>query len=113
MSAAEHLIENIILGMKHGKSAEDILSEPCNVDNLAGSLLTAEEAVSIAMYVVYTLYDGQFPVEESDHENIDYEIIDIDADVYDQEDTYTDCTVQILTNTVTGKVSVGWWRNEE
>lgn len=30
--------------------------------------------------------------------------------VYDKEEIIENCTVQILTNTVTGEVSVGWWR---
>lgn len=33
--------------------------------------------------------------------------------VYDKEETFTNCTVQVLTNTVTGKVSVGWWKEGE
>lgn len=33
-------------------------------------------------------------------------------DVYDQEETIPNCTVQILTNTRTGATSVGWWRNK-
>ena len=33
--------------------------------------------------------------------------------IYDKETTYTDCTVQVLENTVTGDVSVGWWRNDK
>ena len=33
--------------------------------------------------------------------------------VFDIEETFTDCTVQVLTNSVTGEVSVGWWRNEK
>lgn len=32
---------------------------------------------------------------------------------YDREETIEGCTVQILTNTATGDVSVGWWRNNE
>lgn len=35
----------------------------------------------------------------------------IDTFIYDQEEVYDNCTVQILTNTVTGEVSVGWWEN--
>lgn len=31
---------------------------------------------------------------------------------FDKEEIYTDCTVQILTNTVTGEQSIGWWKNE-
>lgn len=30
---------------------------------------------------------------------------------YDQCEVYHNCTVQVLTNTKTGDVSVGWWRN--
>lgn len=34
------------------------------------------------------------------------------TNIYDKVDEYPDCTVQVLTNTVTGEVSVGWWRND-
>lgn len=33
--------------------------------------------------------------------------------VYDQVEIYEDCTVQILTNTITGEQSIGWWRNDK
>lgn len=33
-------------------------------------------------------------------------------DVYDIEEVYPNCTVQVLRNSVTGQVSVGWWKNE-
>lgn len=29
--------------------------------------------------------------------------------MFDHEEIYENCTVQILTNSVTGEVSVGWW----
>lgn len=32
---------------------------------------------------------------------------------YDREEIIPNCTVQILTNTQTGEVSVDWWRNEQ
>ena len=32
--------------------------------------------------------------------------------LFDREDVYPDCTVQVLTNTVTGETSVGWWVNK-
>lgn len=38
---------------------------------------------------------------------------EIEMNVYDKEEIYPNCTVQVLTNTLTGKVSVGWWINEE
>ncbi len=30
--------------------------------------------------------------------------------LYDREEIIEGCTIQILTNTVTGEQSVGWWR---
>lgn len=42
------------------------------------------------------------------------EIIRLDSvNIYDKETIIPNCTVQILENTVTGEVSVGWWKNEE
>lgn len=31
---------------------------------------------------------------------------------YDQEETYSNCTVQILKNSKTGDLSIGWWKND-
>lgn len=45
---------------------------------------------------------------EKGHDNQKVEI-----NAYDKEEIYHDCTVQVLTNTVTGEVSIGWWRNEK
>jgi hypothetical protein len=33
--------------------------------------------------------------------------------IYDREEIIENCTVQILTNSVTGEQSVGWWKNED
>ena len=33
-----------------------------------------------------------------------------ELNVYDKEETFEDCTVQVLTNTVTGETSVGWYQ---
>ena len=38
-------------------------------------------------------------------------IENMEINIYDEEETYPDCTVQVLKNSVTGKVSVGWWKN--
>ena len=35
-----------------------------------------------------------------------------DIPIYDKETRIDNCTVQILENTETGRVSIGWWRNE-
>ena len=37
----------------------------------------------------------------------------IETCFYDKVETFPNCTVQVLTNTVTGDVSVGWWKDEE
>ncbi len=36
----------------------------------------------------------------------------IEACFYDKVETFPNCTVQVLTNTTTGEVSIGWWKNE-
>lgn len=36
----------------------------------------------------------------------------IDLNVFDEEEIHENCTVQVLRNSVTGEVSVGWWENE-
>lgn len=38
------------------------------------------------------------------------EIIKVETNMYNKEEIIYPCTVQILTNTVTGEVSYGWWR---
>ncbi len=42
----------------------------------------------------------------------DDDILSVETNIFDQEEIYPNCTVQVLTNTVTGEVSVGWWRND-
>ena len=37
----------------------------------------------------------------------------IEMNIYDEVELYPNCTVQVLRNSVTGEVSVGWWKNEE
>jgi hypothetical protein len=35
---------------------------------------------------------------------------DIDIPIYDQEEIYHNCTVQVLFSSYTGDSSVGWWK---
>lgn len=37
----------------------------------------------------------------------------IETNIFDQEEIHPNCTVQILRNSVTGEVSIGWWENED
>ena len=36
----------------------------------------------------------------------------IETNIFDIEEIHPNCTVQILRNSVTGEVSVGWWPND-
>lgn len=36
----------------------------------------------------------------------------VDMNLYDIEEIYPNCTVQVLRNSYTGKTSVGWWIND-
>lgn len=36
----------------------------------------------------------------------------IETNLFDIEEVHPNCTVQILKNSVTGEVSVGWWPND-
>lgn len=38
-------------------------------------------------------------------------IIEIETNFFDKEELHPNCTVQILTNSITGEQSVGWWEN--
>ena len=37
----------------------------------------------------------------------------IETNIFDIEEIYPNCTVQVLRNSVTSEVSVGWWKNGE
>ena len=36
----------------------------------------------------------------------------VEMNVFDKEEIFENCTVQVLTNSVTGETSIGWWENE-
>lgn len=37
----------------------------------------------------------------------------VTTNIYDTEEIHHNCTVQVLRNSVTGDVSVGWWEEKE
>ena len=54
-----------------------------------------------------------FPYEKSAIEAWNRRVsIKVETSFYDKEETFPDCTVQVLTNTATGETSVGWWKND-
>lgn len=66
MSNAEHVIETLILGMRDGQDPLDIVKEvgvQNNLHMMGDIVLDEDEAVRIACHVVYSLYDGKFPVD--------------------------------------------------
>ena len=48
----------------------------------------------------------------SDSKELAKHEITVESNIFDKEEIIENCTVQILENSVTGEVSVGWWRNE-
>ena len=52
--------------------------------------------------------------EASSEKNGDSPVIThVETNIFDIEELYPNCTVQVLKNSFTGEVSVGWWKNEE
>ena len=39
--------------------------------------------------------------------------ITVETNIYDQEEIHHGCIVQVLRNSVTGDVSVGWWKEKK
>ena len=39
--------------------------------------------------------------------------VSLEPALYDREEIIRGCTVQVLSNSVTGEVSVGWWKEAE
>lgn len=39
--------------------------------------------------------------------------VSVDMPIYNKEEIYPNCTVQIWSNTYTGQQSIGWWKNNE
>lgn len=50
-------------------------------------------------------------------EAVDMAILALEAQtefrIYDQEEIHHNCTVQVLTNSVTGDTSIGWWEEKD
>lgn len=61
MSALELLLGNIIHGMKNSEPAEEMLLNPTNQMLSEQCKLSKDDICSLANFIVYDLYDGQFP----------------------------------------------------
>lgn len=73
MSNAEHVIERLILGMRDGQDPLYIVKEvgvQNNLHMMGDIVLDEDEAVRIACHVVYSLYEGKFPVDHLENGDI-------------------------------------------
>ena len=85
-------------------------------------LYSRRDAFPFAYRVVFEKILSDAPAEEDrywqgyndGYENgkLDAEAVRVKTNMYDQEEVHNNCTVQVLTNSVTGEVSVGWWDND-
>lgn len=50
-------------------------------------------------------------IEQKIREMLNQPDVEFHADIYDKEEIHENCTVQVLTNSVTGDVSIGWWQD--
>ena len=41
------------------------------------------------------------------------EPIKVETNIFDEEEIHHNCTVQVWRNSVTGEVSIGWWKEGE
>lgn len=40
-------------------------------------------------------------------------MMEIDSGIFDEIEVHENCTVQVLTNSVTGEQSIGWWHTKQ
>lgn len=50
-------------------------------------------------------------MNDAKHDNA-HEITNVQVSIYDEEEIYENCTVQVWRNSVTGEESIGWWKND-
>ena len=76
----------------------------------AVEILTLSVMVGLLAFGIIMLIVEDNREIKGDEDEIGWEDI-TEINMYDKEETYEDCTVQVLENSVTGDVSVGWRRN--
>lgn len=69
------------------------------MDEVEGRLARTNQNISTAALIIVNKR-----VKTMEEKNII-----VHTNMYDTVETYENCTVQILTNTLTGEVSIGWW----
>jgi hypothetical protein len=53
------------------------------------------------------------PIDNMHYYDEDGKEIEVDTGMFDEEYTYDNCTVQVLRNSITGQISIGWKLNGE
>lgn len=78
------------------REAIEILSRPFDMKNVPQDILEAHKMAIAAL----EKQEGKKPIA-------------VETNIYDTEEIHHGCTVQVLRNSVTGDVSVGWWKEKE
>lgn len=72
----------------------------------ACSLLMSNEAAQLLTEAADLIESMAEQIEQMEE---DLELLTVDPCLFDQEEVYENCTVQVLTNSHTGDVSIGFW----
>ena len=54
---------------------------------------------------------NELPTVDIDKEETD--IVEVETNLFDKCTTITNCTIEILENTITHEISVGWYKTED
>lgn len=79
-----------------------MLEKAIVIDELDRLLAALFPRATIAGYTISDSEPGDLPDGSRVH-----------AAIFDCEERHENCTVQVLKNTITGEISVGWWQNNE
>lgn len=75
--------------------------------------LISRQAAVDALLKAYPLLDKKHLIQTiAGVPSVRSESTQISTNIYNEEETHENCTVQILKNTITGDISVGWRKNE-
>ena len=90
----------------------DVIKKRSVLDMLYNYAYAAEAHMRKGLMKATVLQTLSEIIRDVEHMN-GLEQVQVETNLFDKEEIYQNCTVQVLTNTVTGEVSVGWWKNDK
>lgn len=101
------------------QTVSDILYRDLNYMYCDNCRFDSEEDGSDACEDCHRKYNG-WALSRSEADRLSDRIVELaesrlarlETNLYDKEEIFHNCTVQVLTNTVTGKTSIGWWPSD-